>query len=165
MSIILSQSRNISQWIHASSKVLTLSWRKFLLHRNKSIDLFWKANQLTGFCIIGTSVMKYSRRPSSTIHWESILTCCKVYFASFLSGFSFTNIHDLQDSRWRGRLSPYILSTTSSRFTETWTLVGYCCRERTSVNSWQQESNRFYTLFRIQSFYTCTSSCCCWENA
>ena len=36
----------------------------------------------------------------------------------FLSGFSFTNIHDSQDCRERGRLSFSRLSTTSTRFTD-----------------------------------------------
>ena len=37
-----------------------------------------------------------------------------------LSGFSFTNIHDSQDSKGRGKLSLYILSTTSTCFTDTY---------------------------------------------
>ena len=40
--------------------------------------LICSANQWTGFYIIGTSVMKNSRRSSSTILRESVLTCCKV---------------------------------------------------------------------------------------
>ena len=36
-----------------------------------------------------------------------------------MSGFSFTNIHDSQDSRGRGRLPLYFLSTTSTRTTHT----------------------------------------------
>ena len=48
-----------------------------------------------------------------------------IFFCFFvLSGFCFTNIHDSQDSRWRGSLSPYIRSTTSTRFTDTKTLSG-----------------------------------------
>ena len=45
------------------------------------------------------------------------------YLFFFLSGFSFTNIHDLQDSRCRGRLSSYLLSTISTCFTDTQTLA------------------------------------------
>ena len=37
----------------------------------------------------------------------------------FLSVFSFTNIYDSQDSRGRGRVSIYLLSTTSTHFTDT----------------------------------------------
>ena len=37
----------------------------------------------------------------------------------FLSGFSFTNIHESQDCRGRGKAFLYLLSTTSTRFTDT----------------------------------------------
>ena len=72
--------------------------------------------------IIGTSVMNDSRRSSST--YTNILTCCKAEFAFFVLAFfsiwlSFTNIHDSQDSRWRGKLSPSIFSTTSTHFEDT----------------------------------------------
>ena len=45
---------------------------------------------------------KALRRSSPTILRKSVLRCCKIEFAFFLSGFSFTNIHDSQDSRGRG---------------------------------------------------------------
>ena len=64
-----------------------------------------------------------SKRCSSTIHQESVLRCSYNSFF-FLPGFSFTKINYLQDSRWRGRLSPYILSITSTCFADTWTLAG-----------------------------------------
>ena len=38
--------------------------------------------------------------------------------------FTFTNIHGSQDSRKRGRLSLYILSTTPICFTDTYTIAG-----------------------------------------
>ena len=37
----------------------------------------------------------------------------------FLSGFSFTNIHNLQDSGVKNMLSLKLLLTTSTRFTDT----------------------------------------------
>ena len=37
-------------------------------------------------------------------------------FDFFLSGFSFTKIHDSQESRGRGRLFLSLFSTTSTRF-------------------------------------------------
>ena len=37
----------------------------------------------------------------------------------FLSRFSFTNIHDSRDSRGKGRQFLLLLSTTSTRFTDT----------------------------------------------
>ena len=45
---------------------------------------------------------KALRRSSPIILRKSVLRCCKVEFAFFLSGFSFTNIHDSQDSRGKG---------------------------------------------------------------
>ena len=41
----------------------------------------------------------------------------------FLSGFFFTNICDSKDSRERRRPSVYLLSTTSTHFTDTYTLA------------------------------------------
>ena len=68
--------------------------------------------------------MKDLRRCSSTIREESILTCCNAQFSFFLPAFSLTNIHNLQDSMRRGRLSLYTLSTTPTRITDTQTLAG-----------------------------------------
>ena len=49
-----------------------------------------------------------------------------LFFLFFLSRFfSFTNIHDSQDSRERGRVSIQLLFTTSTRFTDTETLAGW----------------------------------------
>ena len=170
MSIIFSYSSNISQWIHASSKALTLSWWRFLLYRNQSI--YFSSNQWTGFRIIGTSVMKDSRRYSPTYTKSLFLHVAKhnllllfFFYLAFLSRM-FT-IHRTA-GEWEGEgrrggvvLSPYSLCTTSVRFTDTQTLV-YCCRELTSAHMWQPGSwNLCYTLFRIHSFYTCTGSCCC----
>ena len=45
-----------------------------------------------------------------------------IYF--FLSGLSFTSIHDSQGSKGRGRVSIQLLSTTSTRFAGTQTLAG-----------------------------------------
>ena len=69
--------------------------------------------------------MKELRCSSPITLQKFVHTSCKVEFVSFfLSGFSFTNNHDSQDSRGRKRLSLYILSTTSTRFTDTQTLAG-----------------------------------------
>ena len=42
----------------------------------------------------------------------------------FLSGFCFTNIHESQDFKGRGRAFHLLLITTSNRFTDTETLAG-----------------------------------------
>ena len=51
--------------------------------------------------------MKDSRRSSSTIHKGLFLHVVAHNSLFFLPGFSFTNIHDLQDSRLKERLSLY----------------------------------------------------------
>ena len=73
--IILSQSRNISPWIHASCKALTLSWLRFLSYRNQSIDLFWKSMDW----FLYTRDLRHERFKTLFIyiHQESVLTCCK----------------------------------------------------------------------------------------
>ena len=84
----------------------------------------------TGFCIIGTSVMKVQDTSSSTYTESLFLNVVKhnflflFFFFFFLPGFTFTNIHDSQDNRWRKSLFPYILSTTSTHFTITYILAG-----------------------------------------
>ena len=68
--------------------------------------------------MIGTSVIKELRRSSLIILRKFLLTRCKAKFAFFvsLSGFSSTNIHNLQDTRCKGKLSLYILCITFTRF-------------------------------------------------
>ena len=56
------------------------------------------ANQRTGFCIIGTSVMKDSRHSSSK-YTESLFLNFAKHNLFFISGFSFMSIQDSQDSR------------------------------------------------------------------
>ena len=102
---------------------------KHLLFQNGSLSLMFPCPLLlsklvTGSRVMGTSIMKESRCYSSIIHRTSILTYCKASFAFFVFFFSvwlsFTNIHVSQDSTWRERLSPYILSTDSTRFHNTY---------------------------------------------
>ena len=68
------------------------------------------------------------------------LQIAKIVF--FLSGFSFTNIHDTQDSRRRERLSLSLLSNTSTRFKVLRHQPGDCCRELTAAHNQQPDSNR-----------------------
>ena len=44
-------------------------------------------------------------------------------FFFFLIGFSFTTIYESLDCRWRGRVFPWLLTTTSTRFTDTYKLA------------------------------------------
>ena len=129
--------------------------------------LICSANQWTGFCIIGTSVMKDSRRSSSTYTESLFLHVVKhnlLFLFFFLSGFSFTNIHDSQDSRWIERPSPSILSTTPPPLYRhvdiSWVIVAESSTLRIAAirnRTW----NLWHKLFRIYSFYTCAGSCCC----
>ena len=89
--------------------------------------LIFSANQLTGFCIIGTSIMKDSRRSSST-YTESLFLHVVSHNLVFSLLFFFFIWHRTAsegggrgrgESRGGGRLSPYILSATSTRFTDT----------------------------------------------
>ena len=95
--------------------------------RSETSILVCSTNQRTWFCITGTSIMKCSRRSSPTYIESLFLHVVKhnlLFLSVFLSGFFFANTHSSQDSSWRGRLPPYILSTTSNRLTDTWTLAG-----------------------------------------
>ena len=110
--------------------------------------LICSANKWTGFCIIGTSVMKDSKRSLSIyieslfLHVKSII-CFFCFF--FLSGFCFTNIQDSQDRRWRGRWRAGYLLISFLPLPPTWKTLrhylGYCCRDLTSPHSWQPEWN------------------------
>ena len=48
----------------------------------------------------------------------------KYEISVFLSGFSFTNTHESQDCRGRGRAFIPLLTATSIRFTDTYALAG-----------------------------------------
>ena len=96
-------------------------------HRNQSIVLFCKSVDW----FLYDMDLRHEIFKTLFIHIqrEPVFTCCKAWFAFFvfvffLSGSSLTNVHDSQDSRWRGMLSSYILSTTSTCLTDTWTLAG-----------------------------------------
>ena len=122
MPIILSYSRNISLWIHASSKALTLSCWRFLSYRSQSTDLFCKSMD---WFLYNRDLRHERFKTSSSAYIESLfLHAVKHNLLFYLCGFSFTNIHDSQNSRWRGMLSPCIISTTSTHFTDTCTLAG-----------------------------------------
>ena len=92
-----------------------------------------RANQWTGFYMIGTSIMKELRRSSPIILRKSVF---------FLSGFlsRIFTIHRTAGER-RGYLLisflplPLALQTLRHK-------PGHCYRELTSAHSWQPDSNR-----------------------
>ena len=122
---------------------------------------------------MNTDKGKALRRSSPIILRMSVLRCCKAEFALFLSRFSFTNIYDSRDSRGSGRLSLYILSATSTRFTDL-DITRVISAERSppckagsrtrTGNLWFPKAIHEplnYTLCRIRSLYTCSDNCCC----
>ena len=130
--------------------------------------LIFSANHWTGFCIIGTSVMRDSRRSLSTYTESLFLHGLKhnllFVVVFFLSGFFSTSIHNSQDSMWRGEdisLYPfYHFHPLHRHFDIIWVIAAessllYIAGSR----NWTWDL--WYTLFRIRSFYTCTGSCCC----
>ena len=87
----------MSRGIHTSNKALTLFMTDvFVVY--KPVHLICCANQYTGFYKIGSSLMKELRRSLPMILQKSVLTCRKAelpfFLLFFLSGYSFTNIHD-----------------------------------------------------------------------
>ena len=132
--------------------------------------LICSANQWTRFCIIGTSAIKDSRRSLSTCTESLFLHVVKhnllfFFFSIWLffreySGFTgqqvkgeaiflypfyhFLPLHRHLDIIWVIAAESSFLHIAGSR-NRTWDL--------------------WYTLFRIHSFYTCTGSCSCSENA
>ena len=101
--------------------------------RIETSPLICSANQWTGFCIIGTSVMEDSRC-SSHSHTPRVCSyvlqsiICFFCFSFFFSIWLFSHKHSLYILYILISLisftSLYILSTTSTRFTDSRTLAG-----------------------------------------
>ena len=70
-------------------------------------------------------------------------SCCCLFVFFFLSGFFFTNIHESLDCSGRGRAFLQLLTTTSTRFTDTQTLAGrLLSRAHLFSHSQQSDANR-----------------------
>ena len=91
----------ISQWIHTSNKALTLSLTISGLCCIETSPLICSASQWTGFCMLGTSVMKELRRSPPTILWKSVLTCHTAELAVFVCFCIWIFFHDY--SRFTGQ--------------------------------------------------------------
>ena len=132
----------------------------------ETFPLICSANRWTGFCIIGSSAMKDSRCSSSTYNESLFLYVVKhnlLFLSFFLSGFSFTNIHDSQDSRWKGRLllSPFYHFHPLHRHLDiSWVIAAETPPLRIAGSrNWTWKL--WHTPFRTHSFHTCTGSCSC----
>ena len=115
--------------MHASSKALTLSWRKFLSYRNQSIDLFCKSmNQF-----LYNRNLRHERFKILFIHYTESLFLHVVFFfyLVFLSRI------------FKIPLPP--ASETPIR------QLGYCCRELTGAHSWQPQSNMDPLVHALQN--------------
>ena len=118
--------------------------------------LICSANQWTVFCIIGTSIMKDSRRSSSTYTESLFLHVVKhnllfLFQFFFLSGF-FSRIFTIH--RTAGEGGDYLLTSFLPLPPASQTLryqLGYCCRELTSAHSWQPESNMESLVHALQN--------------
>ena len=135
--------------------------------------LICSANQWTGFCIIGTFVIKDSRRSSST-YTESLFLHVARHNLIFVLFFCFSTwlfFHEY--SRFTGQqvkgeaisLFPFHHLHPLHRHLDISWLVAVKSSPLRIAGSWNRTWNLWYTLFRIHSFYTCTASCCCSENA
>ena len=121
MSIIFSESRNISQLIHEGTEALTLSLRRFLSYRNQSSKMHWFLYN-RGFrhekfksLFIHHTPRVCSDMLLSIIRFFFLLFCFVFFHLAFLSRI-FT-IH-----RATGEKGGYLLIfsfTTSTRFTDT----------------------------------------------
>ena len=159
MSIILLYSRNISQWIHASSKALTLSWRRFLSYRNQSNDLFCKS--MDWFLYNRDLLHGRFNTLFNNMHREFVLTCCKAYLLSFF--FSIW-LFFLEYSRFTGQkmkgeaisLYPFYHFYPLHRHLDiSWVIAAEGSPLRIT-GSRNRKWNLCDTLFRIHSFRTCT---------
>ena len=137
------------------------------VHVIETSPLICSANQWTGFCIIGTSVMKDSRRSSST-YTESLFLHVVKHNLLFLFFFSiWLFFHEY--SRFTGQqvkgeaisLYPFYHFHPLHRHLDiSWVIAAESSPLRIA-GSRNRTWSLWYTLFRIHSFYTCTGSCCC----
>ena len=130
-------------------------------------------NQWTGFCIIGTSVMKDSRRSSSTYNESLFLhvvkhnllflflfVCLFFFYLAFLS-WIFT-IHRTAGEEGGYSLFPFYPFHPLHRHLDISWVIAIESEPLRIAGSRNQTWTLWYTLFTIHSFYTCTSSCCCY---
>ena len=112
--------------------------------RIETSPLICSVNQWTGFCIIGTSVMKDSRR-SLSANTESLFLHVvkhKLFFFVFIYLSFAPRIFTIH--RTAGEGGGYLLITFLPLPPAPQTLrhyLGCCCRELTSAHSWQPEWN------------------------
>ena len=130
--------------------------------------LICSADQWTGFCIIETSVMKDSRRSSSTYTKSLFLHVVKhnlrFLFLFFSIWFFFHKYSRFTGQQVKGEaISLYSFNhflPLHRHLGISWVIAAESSPLRIA-GSRNRTWNLWYTLFRIHSFYTCTGSCCC----
>ena len=131
----------ISRWVHTSNKALTLSWRRSLSYRNKSIDLLcqlmdWFLNDKGTHHEWVKRLFTHHTPKSFLIYRKAELP----FF--FLLGLFFTNI---MIHRAAGEGVDYFFNSSLPLPLTLQTLrnyASYCWRELTAAHSWQPDSNQ-----------------------
>ena len=122
------------------------------------------ANQLIGFCIIGTSVKKYSRRSPPKYNDSLLLHVVKHNLLFFFYLAFFSRIFTIHRTQVRGEaisLFPLYHFHPLHRHLNTGWIIAVESLPLRITGSRNQTCNLWNMLFRIHSFYTCTGSCCC----
>ena len=131
--------------------------------------LICSANQWTGFCMIGTSVMKDSRRFSSTYIEGLFLHVVKHNFLFFVLVFFSIWFFFHEYSRFAGHQVngkaifwyPFYHFHPLYRHLDISRVIAGEISPLRITGSRNRTWNIWCTLFRIHPFYTCTGSCCC----
>ena len=122
----------------------------------KTNPLICYANQWTGFCLIGISIMKDSRRSSST-YTESLFLHVVKHNLLFLLFFFFqlaflSRIFTTHRTAGVGGGCPLISFLPLPPASQTRRhQLRYCCRESTSAHSWQPELNMAHLVHALQN--------------
>ena len=140
--------------------------------RIETSPLICSANQWTGFCIIGTSVMEDSRcsshshtpRVCSYVLQSIICFFCVSFFfyLAFLSQtFSLYPLYPYIPYILHISLYPFYHFHPLHRLSDISWVIAAESSPLHIAGSRNRTRNLWYTLFRIHSFCTCTGSCCC----
>ena len=128
--------------------------------------LICSASQWTAFCIIGTSIMKDSRRSLST-NTESLFLHVVKHNLFFLFLSICLLLHEylqFTGQQVKGEaisLYPFYHFLLLHRHSDTIWVVAAERSPLRIAGSRNGTWDLWYTLFRIHSFFTCTGSCCC----
>ena len=118
--------------------------------------------------------MKESRCSSTIIHKKSVLTWCKAefgflcFFFFFQSSFFFHEYSRFTGQQVKGKAIscyPFFHFHTLYRHLDISRVIATESSPLRRAGSRTRARNLWYTLCRVRSFFTCTGSCLCQENA